>query len=125
MNVSMTWNGGVRSYSRTAVPKPASIGYCRTHAAAALIFKLVWENVRFRPVRTMLSILLIAVPVTLILTLIGLSNGFSEPAPAEHALNAGRTSLSRHGPVRRLGNRTKRRPSSLKYFALPVNRSMR
>jgi len=41
-----------------------------------LIQKLVWENVRFRPVRTLLSILLIAVPVTLILTLIGLSNGF-------------------------------------------------
>jgi putative ABC transport system permease protein len=41
-----------------------------------LIVKLVWENVRFRPVRTLLSILLIGVPVTLILTLIGLSNGF-------------------------------------------------
>lgn len=43
-----------------------------------MIFKLVWENVRFRPVRTMLSVLLIAVPVTLILTLIGLSRGFLE-----------------------------------------------
>lgn len=32
----------------------------------------------FRPVRTMLSVLLIAVPVTLILALIGLSNGFLE-----------------------------------------------
>ena len=41
-----------------------------------MIFRLVWENVRFRPVRTLLSILLIGVPVTLILTLIGLSNGF-------------------------------------------------
>lgn len=41
-----------------------------------MIFKLVWENIRYRPVRTMLSVLLIAVPVTLILTLIGLSNGF-------------------------------------------------
>src|SRR3954470_23551842 len=41
-----------------------------------MIFRLVWENVRFKPVRTMLSVLLIAVPVTLILTLIGLSNGF-------------------------------------------------
>lgn len=38
-------------------------------------FKLVWENVRFRPIRTLLSILLIAVPVTLILMLIGLSHG--------------------------------------------------
>lgn len=41
-----------------------------------MIFRLVWENVRYKPVRTLLSILLIAVPVTLILTLIGLSNGF-------------------------------------------------
>jgi putative ABC transport system permease protein len=43
-----------------------------------VILKLVWENVRFRPVRTMLSVLLIAVPVTLILTLIGMSRGFLE-----------------------------------------------
>jgi putative ABC transport system permease protein len=41
-----------------------------------VILRLVWENVRFRPVRTLLSVLLIGVPVTLILTLIGLSNGF-------------------------------------------------
>jgi putative ABC transport system permease protein len=41
-------------------------------------FKLVWENVRFRPVRTLLSILLIAIPVTLILMLIGLSRGMLE-----------------------------------------------
>ncbi len=43
-----------------------------------MISKLVWENVRFRPVRTLLSILLIAIPVTLILMLIGLSNGLLE-----------------------------------------------
>jgi putative ABC transport system permease protein len=43
-----------------------------------VILKLVWENVKFRPVRTMLSVLLIAVPVTLILTLIGISHGFLE-----------------------------------------------
>ena len=42
-----------------------------------MIFTLAWENVRFRPVRTLLSILLLALPVTLILTLIGLSNGVS------------------------------------------------
>ena len=41
-----------------------------------MITKLVWENIRFRPIRTLLSILLIAVPVTLILTLVGLSEGF-------------------------------------------------
>jgi putative ABC transport system permease protein len=43
-----------------------------------VILKLVWENVRFRPVRTMLSILLIAGSVTLILTLKGMTNGFLE-----------------------------------------------
>jgi putative ABC transport system permease protein len=35
-------------------------------------------NVSNRPLRTLLSILMIAVPVTLILTLVGLSNGFIE-----------------------------------------------
>ena len=43
-----------------------------------MVLKLVWENVRFRPVRTLLSVLLIALPVTLILTLVGLSQGFVE-----------------------------------------------
>jgi len=43
-----------------------------------VIFKLVWENVRVRPVRTLLSILGIAIPVTLILILIGLSRGVLE-----------------------------------------------
>jgi putative ABC transport system permease protein len=43
-----------------------------------MIVRLVLENVRHRPLRTLLSILLIAIPVTLILSLIGLSNGFLE-----------------------------------------------
>jgi putative ABC transport system permease protein len=37
--------------------------------------KLVFENLRHRPMRTMLSVLLIGVPVTLILSLVGLSHG--------------------------------------------------
>lgn len=41
-----------------------------------MIFKLVWENVRFRPARTLLSILLIAFSVTSILTLVGMTRGF-------------------------------------------------
>ena len=41
-----------------------------------MIATLVFENVRHRPLRTLLSILLIAVPVTLILTLVGLSRGY-------------------------------------------------
>jgi putative ABC transport system permease protein len=40
-----------------------------------VINKLVLENLKQRPIRTALSILLIAVPVTLILTLVGLSRG--------------------------------------------------
>jgi len=43
-----------------------------------VILKLVWENVRFRPVRTLLSVLLIAGSVTLILTLKGMTDGFLE-----------------------------------------------
>lgn len=45
-----------------------------------MIWKLVSENVRHRPLRTGLSILLIAVPVTLILTLVGLSHGYIDDA---------------------------------------------
>ena len=40
-----------------------------------MIQKLVWENVKHRPLRTFLSALLIAIPVTLVLTLAGLSKG--------------------------------------------------
>jgi putative ABC transport system permease protein len=40
--------------------------------------KLVFENLRHRPLRTLLSTLLISVSVTLILTLVGLSFGLSE-----------------------------------------------
>ncbi len=40
--------------------------------------KLVLENLKHKPMRTLLSILLIGVPVTLILTLVGLSHGMLE-----------------------------------------------
>lgn len=40
-----------------------------------MINKLVLENLKQRPIRTSLSVLLIGVPVTLILTLVGLSEG--------------------------------------------------
>ncbi len=43
-----------------------------------MIANLVAANLTYRPVRTILSILLIAVPVTLMLTLVGLSHGFVE-----------------------------------------------
>jgi putative ABC transport system permease protein len=45
-----------------------------------VISKLVWENVKHRPLRTFLSALLIAIPVTLVLTLAGLSKGMMEDA---------------------------------------------
>jgi putative ABC transport system permease protein len=41
-----------------------------------MIAKLVVANLTQRPIRTLLSILLIAVPVTLMLTLVGLTRGF-------------------------------------------------
>jgi putative ABC transport system permease protein len=40
-----------------------------------VIFKLVLENIRHKFMRTVLSVLLIAVPVTLILVIVGLSHG--------------------------------------------------
>jgi putative ABC transport system permease protein len=41
-------------------------------------FKLVFENLKHKPMRSLLSILLIGVPVTLILSLVGLSHGLLE-----------------------------------------------
>jgi len=41
-----------------------------------VISKLVLANLSQRPIRTFLSVLLIAIPVTLMLTLVGLSHGF-------------------------------------------------
>ena len=43
-----------------------------------MIGKLVLENLKHKPIRSALSIFLIAVPVTLILTLVGLSRGMLE-----------------------------------------------
>lgn len=43
-----------------------------------MIVKLVWENIRSRPLQNLLSVLLIGVQVTLILTLVGMSAGFLE-----------------------------------------------
>jgi putative ABC transport system permease protein len=42
--------------------------------------KLVLENIKHKPMRSLLSILLIGVPVTLILTLVGLSHGMLDDA---------------------------------------------
>jgi putative ABC transport system permease protein len=41
-------------------------------------FKLVLENLKHKPIRSLLSVFLIAVPVTLILCLVGLSHGMLE-----------------------------------------------
>jgi putative ABC transport system permease protein len=40
-----------------------------------LIYRLVWENLKHRPVRTLLSAVFVGISVTLILTLVGLSEG--------------------------------------------------
>jgi putative ABC transport system permease protein len=51
--------------------------------------RLVWENISYRPLRTLLSILLIAGPVTLILVLIGISTGLIEDsANRQRGVNA-------------------------------------
>jgi len=42
--------------------------------------RLVVENLKYKPMRTLLSILLVGVPVTLILSLVGISEGLSEDA---------------------------------------------
>jgi hypothetical protein len=42
-------------------------------AEVALLNKLVFENLRHRPIRTCLSVLAIGVEVTMILTLVGIS----------------------------------------------------
>ncbi len=42
--------------------------------------KIVFENLKHRPMRTLLSVLLIGVPATLILSLVGVSQGMSEDA---------------------------------------------
>ena len=46
---------------------------CRYNAA--LLNRLVFENPRYRPVRTILSVLAIGIEVTMILTLVGISYG--------------------------------------------------
>ncbi len=54
-----------------------------------MIAKLVVANLTQRPIRTALSILLIAVPVTLMLTLVGLTRGFmSDSANRAHGVGA-------------------------------------
>jgi putative ABC transport system permease protein len=47
-----------------------------------VIGKLVLENLKHRPLRSLLSILLIGVPVTLILSLVGLTHGMTEDTQA-------------------------------------------
>jgi putative ABC transport system permease protein len=49
-----------------------------------VIGKLVFENLKHRPLRSLLSILLIGVPATLILALVGLSNGMIADSQQRH-----------------------------------------
>jgi putative ABC transport system permease protein len=53
-------------------------GLCRYNAA--LLNRLVFENLRYRPVRTLLSVLAIGIEVTMILTLVGISYGTLDEA---------------------------------------------
>jgi putative ABC transport system permease protein len=47
---------------------------------AALLNRLVFENLRYRPIRTLLSVLAIGIEVTMILTLVGISYGTLDEA---------------------------------------------
>lgn len=53
--------------------QPGTRPSCRYNAS--LLNRLVFENLRYRPVRTILSVLAIGVEVTMILTLVGISYG--------------------------------------------------
>src|SRR5262249_57281089 len=54
--------------------------FCRCPPEGLLLNKLVFENLRQRPVRTCLSVLAIGVEVTMILTLVGISYGTLDEA---------------------------------------------
>lgn len=55
-------------------------GYLEGRYNAALLNRLVFENLRYRPVRTLLSVLAIGIEVTMILTLVGISYGTLDEA---------------------------------------------
>ena len=57
----------------TSYPVAETQSPCRYNAA--LLNRLVFENLRYRPVRTILGVLAIGIEVTMILTLVGISYG--------------------------------------------------
>src|SRR6202034_4253939 len=57
----------------------------RARRAQEVTAKLVLENLKHRPLRSLLSMLLISVSVALILTLVGLSFGMSEESQNRQA----------------------------------------
>ncbi len=97
MNIDL---GDPRSSCSPSPPDPHSR---RSERRNRVAFRLVWENVKFRPVRTLLSVLLIAVPVMLILTLVGLSAGFFEDS-ARRAKGVGADILFRPPGTALLGS---------------------
>ena len=68
--------------------------------------KLVFENLKHRPMRSLLSILLIGVPVTLILCLVGLSYGMIEDSQNRAARHRRR---HRAAPQEQLSSQRERR----------------
>ena len=51
---------------------------CPSQRRGSVTYKIVRENMLFKPMRSLLSVLLIGVPVTLILCLVGVSQGLLE-----------------------------------------------
>ncbi len=81
-----------------------------------MINKLVVENLKHRPVRTLLSVLAIGVEVTMILTLVGLSEGMLEDA-ARRARGVGADIVVRAPGTSLIGGSTASMPQKLaEYF---------
>lgn len=79
--------GFINSYCRVCVrsrivpePVPTPNPTETRRYNASLLNRLVFENLRYRPVRTLLSVLAIGVEVTMILTLVGVSYGTLDEA---------------------------------------------
>jgi putative ABC transport system permease protein len=80
-----------------------------------LINKLVVENLKHRPVRTLLSVLAIGVEVTMMLTLVGLSEGMLEDA-ARRARGVGADIVVRAPGTSLIGGSTASMPQKLVDF---------
>ncbi len=92
--------------------KPVWAAHLPTPFSVSLMNKLVLSNIGFRPVRTILSVLAIAVEVTMILTIVGLSYGTLDGA-ARRARGVGADIMIRPPGSSIIGLSTAPMPESL------------